>query len=267
MNLAERSIGLFDSGIGGLTVVRALREKLPHESMIYIGDTLNVPFGSKPRHRLQTLSYRLIGYLLGRGVKAIVIACNTSTSAIFPEAQKDFQTPIIGPIRAGAEEAIRCSRGGRIGLLATEGTVKNGAYQDFINRLNPQASIIPQAAPGLVEAVEKGQITSPETVQLVKQYLTVFNGKIDTLILGCTHYPFLKNIIKPYLDDKVQMVDPAERLAEQVKHFLEQRQAINNGPGNYEFWATDIGKINHFFLQRACNELDISSVKFKQLNL
>lgn len=267
MDSFEGSIGLFDSGIGGLTVVKALKEKLPQEKMIYIGDTLNVPFGSKSRHRLQTLSYRLIGYLLGRGVKLIVVACNTSTPAIFPEVQSDFKVPIIGPVKAGAEEACCRSRQKRIGLIATEGTVKSGLYQKLLQDLDPEIRVISQAAPGLVEAVEKGEINTPETVQLVKQYLEVFAGKIDTLILGCTHYPFLKVVMEPYLIGEVRIVDPAERLAEQVQAFLEQRQALNNGSGNCEFWATDVNKLNFTFLQKVSQELGISPVDFKQLNL
>lgn len=267
MNTYAGSIGLFDSGIGGLTVVKTLKEILPNEKLIYIGDTANLPFGPKPRQRLQTLSYRLIGYLLGRGVKLIVVACNTSTPAIFPEVMTDFKVPIIGPVKAGAEEAYFRSGQKRIGVIATEGTVRSGIYQKSLLELDPEIKVISQAAPGLVEAVERGEVDSPATIRMLQQYLSVFIGKIDTLILGCTHYPFLKPAIESILSEEVLLIDPAIRLAQQVKELLVQRQALNNGTGNYEFWATDVNKLKSTFLQRASKELGISPLDFKQLDL
>lgn len=268
MNLSQGFIGLFDSGVGGLSVIKALKKRLPAENFIYVGDTLKVPYGPKPRYRVQSLSYRLIGYLLGRGAKLIVVACNTATVAIFPEAKEDFKVPVVGPVEAGAKEAYNRSREKRIGLIATEGTIKSGVYQKVLQEIDPEVSIITQAAPGLVEAVEKGELNSPKTSQLVEHYLQVFRNKIDTLILGCTHLPFLKGVIEQHLEGEVQIVDPAERLAEEVATILEQQQALNkNVTGSYELWVTDASKLNSVFWEKAREELDIAELQFQQLKL
>jgi len=264
----QGSIGLFDSGVGGLSVVKAFKKRLPAENIIYVGDTLKVPYGPKPRYRVQSLSYRLIGYLLGRGAKLIIVACNTATAAVFPEANEDFKATIIGPIEAGAKEAYHRSREKRIGIIATEETVKSGVYQKVLQEIDSRVSIITQAAPGFVEAVENGELNSLKTLQIAEHYLQVFRNKIDTLILGCTHFPFLKGVIEQHLEGEVQIIDPAERLAEEVAAILEQRQALNkNVTGSYEFWATDASKLNFAFLEKAREELDIAELQFQQLKL
>lgn len=261
-------IGIFDSGIGGLTVLKQLKKRMPFESMEYIGDTLNVPYGHKSRERIQSLSYRLIGYLLGKGAKIIVVACNTATAAILPEASGDFQVYIVGPVNSGARDAYSKSSSKRIGVIATESTIGSGIYQKILREIDHDVKVYTQSAPGLVDLVEKGETHGAEASKAVECYLEGFNNKIDTLILGCTHFPFLRKVIEDYLAERgIEIIDPAESLAQNVKSILVQNKLLssNEKPPSYNYWATDVNKLNKVFLQKIENEWNVSSIIFKQL--
>lgn len=270
MDTSKECIGVFDSGIGGLSVFKELKKKLPGESMLYIGDTLHIPYGPKPREKVQRLSYRLMGYLCGQGTKLVVAACNTANAAIIPEAISDFKTPVVGPIHAGAAAAYRVSKTKRIGVVATEGTINSGFYQKVLRDMDPRVEVITQAAPGFVDAVERGETGGPYIAKLVDHYLCIFNKKIDTLILGCTHFPFLKPAIEHYFaDSSIEIIDPAVGLAHEVACLLEENGLLarKNQPVEYAFYATYIDKLNPAFLEIVRQELNLPSIQFKQLKI
>ena len=209
----KRPIGIFDSGVGGLTVLKALRRKLPHRDFIYLGDTARVPYGRKPAAMVAEFAYGITEFLLEADVEGVVIACNTASAAALPELAQHFSIPIWGVIEPGVEAAARMTRSGRVGVIGTKGTIGSGAYQ---RRLEQRGlAVWARACPMLVHVVEEGLANSPESELLLHHYL---DGRveIDTLILGCTHYPLLHDAIQRVVGDSVSLVDSAEALAQAV---------------------------------------------------
>lgn len=255
-----KPIGLFDSGLGGLTVLKAIRDILPNQNIIYLADHAHVPYGVKDRSHVQRLSYGLTGYLLGQGVKMVVIACNSATGAMFPEAKEDFSIPILGPIFPASKESLLKSPNKKIGILATTGTIKGGYYQKVLKDLEEGVELVCQDAPKLVELVERGQFIGEEVEGIVEGYLTPFKGKIDTLILGCTHFPYFLSIIKEALLH-VNIIDPAIPLAREVFQLLRQGDSIG-GEGEIRFLSTDPKGISPKALEPLKERLKLSSLSF-----
>ncbi len=208
-----RPIGVFDSGVGGLTVLEALRRKLPNQDFIYVGDTARVPYGRKPKDMVRGFAYGIAGFLLRQDVAGIVVACNTASAAALPDLAADMPVPVWGVIEPGIEAARRTTRTGRVGVIGTKGTIAAGVYQRRLEALGLQ--VWAQACPLFVHLVEEGLSDSPEAEVVARHYL---EGRpdIDTLILGCTHYPLLRPVLQRVAGDAVTLVSSADVTAELV---------------------------------------------------
>ena len=207
----NRPIGIFDSGIGGLTVVNALVKLLPHEVIIYVGDTARVPYGNKSPERIRKYSEEITRWLIQQGCKMVVIACNTASSYALDSLKLKFDVPIIGVINPGVEIAAQITQNHRIGVLGTYGTIKSDSYGQALRRLNKNIVVISQACPLFVPLAEEGWVSGEVPKIIAKTYLeNIIESNVDTLILGCTHYPLLKPTIKKVIDKKVNLVDSGE---------------------------------------------------------
>lgn len=216
------SLGVFDSGVGGLTVVRALRELLPNESIVYLGDTARLPYGSKSPDTIRRFAVEDTQFLLNREVKAVVVACNTATAHALPHLQNTFRMPVIGVVEPGVEATLADANAQRVGIIATAGTIRSCAYQHAIAMQRPDVLIEAMATPLLVPFVEEGWIDHPALKSVLREYLKPMLDKgIDTLVLGCTHYPLLVPVLKRMLGAKVRLVDSASTCAAHVQRTLE----------------------------------------------
>jgi len=217
----DSPIGIFDSGIGGLTVAHALFERVPHEATIYFGDTARVPYGPKSPATVRRYSLEILEWLLGQKVKAVVVACNTSSAHALEALQHQSGVPVIGVIEPGARAAVEATRGGPIGIIGTAGTVASGAYPRAIRNIDPSARVSQVACPLFVPLVEEGWFNHPAAELIANEYLrTLMTTGIDTLVLGCTHYPLLKPLLSRVLGDEVVLIDSAEETARTVRTML-----------------------------------------------
>ena len=219
----DAPLGVFDSGIGGLTVARALFERLPHEAVLYFGDTARVPYGPKSPETVRRYSAEILAYLLGRGVKAVVVACNTSTAHALDHLRAHAPVPVVGVIEPGARAAAAASRSGKIGVIGTAGTVASGAYERAIQAVRPDATVISAACPLFVPLVEEGWFDHPAAELIAREYLEPLRrAGVDTVVLGCTHYPLLKPLLQRVLGG-VRLIDSAEETATEVVKELAAR--------------------------------------------
>lgn len=238
-------IGVFDSGVGGLTVAREIMRQLPNERIIYFGDTARVPYGSKSQETITRYSRQIIHFLESKGVKAIVVACNTASAFALEEIRPEMKMPIIGVVKPGAKVAAETTVNGRIGVIGTEGTVGSQIYTEMIHRHNPRAVVMGKACPLFVPLVEEGWLKDPVTIEVAKRYLASFQeSDIDTLILGCTHYPLLRSTIRKIMGERVNLVNPAYETAQELKRLLHQHQISNDGKAKiasvmYQFYVSD----------------------------
>lgn len=230
MNAAP--LGVFDSGIGGLTVARALFERLPKESVIYFGDTARVPYGPKSPETVRRYSAEILAFLLKRGVKAVVVACNTSTAHALASLKEHSPVPVVGVIEPGARAAVAATQTGTIGVIGTAGTIASGAYERAIKTLRPSARVHAQACPLFVPLVEEGWFDHPATELIAREYLAPLKG-VDVLVLGCTHYPLLKTLLARVMGPGVTLVDSAEETAKAVAAELEAGGLLAGG-GSHE---------------------------------
>lgn len=238
----NRPIGVFDSGLGGLTVVKELIRELPCEDIVYFGDTARVPYGSKSKETIVRFTLDNILFLLNQNVKLIVIACNTSSSIALPKIKEYFGVPLIGVIEPGAKEAIRVTRNNRIGVIGTEATVKSKSYQEKIKELSKKANVFVKACPLFVPLVENGHTNSKFTIDIAKFYLAEFKkNDIDTVVLGCTHYPLLKASITEVLGKDIVLVDSAKVVAQEVKKLLDcmNIKSSSKTPSKQRFYVSD----------------------------
>jgi glutamate racemase len=216
-------LGVFDSGIGGLTVARALFECLPRESVIYFGDTARVPYGPKSPDTVRRYSGEILAYLLHRGVKAVVVACNTSTAHALDSLKERSPVPVVGVIEPGARAAVRVSTSGNIGVIGTAGTIASGAYERAIKAGRPDASIAARPCPLFVPLVEEGWFEHPATELIARQYLEPLQrAGVDALVLGCTHYPLLKPLLTRVMGPSVTLIDSGEETANAVRREIAQ---------------------------------------------
>src|SRR5205809_3521445 len=232
MNAAP--LGVFDAGIGGLTVARALFERLPQESVIYFGDTARVPYGPKAPDTVRRDIGEILAYLLQRGVKAVVVACNTSTAHALTYLKERSSVPVVGVIEPGARAAVAATRTGTIGVIGTAGTIASGAYERAIKAMRADALVHSQACPLFVPLVEEGWFEHPAAELIAREYLEPLKrAKVDVLVLGCTHYPLLKPLLARVMGPDVKLVDSAEETATAVSRQLERLDLLSNG-GNHE---------------------------------
>lgn len=223
-------IGLFDSGLGGLTVVRQLHKVLPSESTIYFADQKNVPYGPRTDEEVCGFSVKIAQYLVSEGAKAVVIACNTATAVGLEAAQAAVDVPVIGVIPAGATLAVRTTTSKRVGVIATEKTIKTQAYNKAIGQMDAEAQVFGQACPLFTPLIEAGMKANWDAlIQAAHEYLAYFGDKnVDTLVLGCTHYPLLAEVIGSIMGPKVQLVDPAVEAVRMVRTALEGRDGLSD---------------------------------------
>ena len=234
-------IGIFDSGFGGLTVMSAINKVLPSENLIYFGDTAHVPYGTKSQNVILKFSKEIVSFLIKNRVKLIIVACNTASALALPVLEKTLKVPIIGVIAPGARAAIDASKNFRIGIIGTEGTIGSKSYPKAINKL-AKAKIYQQACPLLVPLVEEGWIDEEITDRTVKKYIKpLLAKKIDTLVLGCTHYPLLRKTLERNLDKNIILVDSATSTALEVKRILDKKSllASKNGKKYLKFYVSD----------------------------
>jgi glutamate racemase len=235
-------IGIFDSGIGGLTVARAIYERLPGESTIYFGDTARVPYGPKSPETVRRYSREILHWLLGQGVKAVVIACNTSTAHALGTLQAESPVPVIGVIDPGSKAAVGATGGGPIGVIGTAGTIASNAYARAIHNLAPQLRVEQRACPLLVPLVEEGWFEHRAAELIAEDYLAPLRmAAVDVLVLGCTHYPLLKPLLSRVMGPGVRLIDSAEETARAVAATLEERHlaAPAGGPVYHRFVVSD----------------------------
>ncbi len=240
-------IGVFDSGVGGLTVAREIMRQIPNEKIVYFGDTARVPYGSKSKDTITRFSRQIVRFLETQEVKAIVVACNTASAYALDELEKEVDIPIIGVVRPGAKVAAEATKNGKIGVIATEGTISSGIYSSYIKQIKKDAKVIGKACPLFVPLVEEGLWEDPVTDEIARRYLTEFSEQdkdIDTLILGCTHYPLIRSTLGRIIGDKVTLVNPAYETARELKELLIEKDLLNDkelglGDNRYQFFVSD----------------------------
>jgi glutamate racemase len=241
---ADRSaspVGVFDSGLGGLTVAHAIMRQLPSESLIYFGDTARVPYGPKSPDTVRRYSREISAFLIEQGVKAIVVACNTATAHALPALREELDVPVIGVVEPGARAAVRATRTGHIGVIGTTGTIRSQAYVRAIHAEAPDARVTALACPLFVPLVEEGWTNHEAAHLIAEEYLAPFvKDRIDTLVLGCTHYPLLKPLIGEIIGRSVRLIDSAEETAADTRRMLAANDLdAADGEGEYRFIASD----------------------------
>ncbi|MDD6812733.1 MAG: glutamate racemase [Lachnospiraceae bacterium] len=243
--LCNAPIGVFDSGVGGLTVAREIMRQLPNERIVYFGDTARVPYGSKSRETVTRFSRQIVRFLQTQNVKAIVVACNTASAYALDDLEKEVDIPIIGVVKPGAKAALEATRNGRIGVIATEATIGSGIYKRYIEKCDSNVNVIGKACPLFVPLAEEGLWEDPVTDEIARRYLTeLIDIDIDTLILGCTHYPLLRSTVAKIMGDKVTLVNPAYETARELKELLEKEGLESQkrpelGTELYRFFVSD----------------------------
>ncbi len=243
--LCNAPIGVFDSGVGGLTVAREIMRQLPNERIVYFGDTARVPYGSKSRETVTRFSRQIVRFLQTQNVKAIVVACNTASAFALDELEKEVDIPIIGVVKPGAKTALEATHNGKIGVIATEATIGSGIYKRYIEVNDSSVSVIGKACPLFVPLAEEGLWEDPVTDEIARRYLAeLIDIDIDTLILGCTHYPLLRSTVAKIMGDKVTLVNPAYETARELKELLEKeglesRKRPELGTELYQFFVSD----------------------------
>ena len=241
----EKPIAVFDSGLGGLTVFREILRQLPDENLIYFGDTARVPYGSKSRETIIHYTEQILNFLRTKEVKAIVVACNTVSAYALEELKDRVEVPIIGVVKPGAYAAVKQTKTRRIGVMGTEGTVRSGLYPTYIHEIDPSVLVFQKPCPLIVPLVEEGLWEDPLTTEAVRRYTRVFSEEhIDTVIMGCTHYPLVRDTIRKVLGDDVTLVNPAYETTAALRRVLEEKGLLRTmdapvtGPP-YRFYVSD----------------------------
>lgn len=253
----NRSIGVFDSGLGGLTAVKEIMELFPNESIVYFGDTGRVPYGTRSRETILKYTYDDINFLLSKDVKMIVIACGTASSAALPHIKDEFNVPIFGVVDAACYEAARVTKNKKVGIIGTPATIKSGAYEKYINEYDSEIQTFANGCPLFVPLVENGHFDTPVTKLLIEEYLKdIRDAGVDTLILGCTHYPLLRKAIGEYMGSGVTLVSPGEQVAQYLKKKLtdETRHDDTKDENQYSYYVSDciesFEELGSIFLER-----------------
>ena len=245
MDEMNAPIGVFDSGVGGLTVVKEIMRQLPAESLVYFGDTARVPYGSKSQKTVCKYSKQIVRFLQTKQVKAIVVACNTASALALDEIRADIEIPIIGVVEPGPIMAANTTRTNNIGIIGTESTIKSGVYSKYLHKINPEITVVSKACPLFVPLVEEGLWEDRVTEDIAGRYLHEFKEyDIDSLILGCTHYPLLKRTIGREVGENVKLVNPAYETAKSLKLLLAENNLLNtlgieDEEPTYDYYVSD----------------------------
>jgi glutamate racemase len=242
MNNREGPIGIFDSGVGGLTVFRAVERRLPNESLIYLGETARIPYGTRSVATVERYALEDAAFIQSKNVKAIVIACNTASALAAERLARECEVPVIGVIQPGARRAVEQTKSGYVGVIATEATVSSGAYERAMLAIREGMEIISRACPLFVPLAEEGWIDHPVTRQVAEEYLVEMrNTRLDTLVLGCTHYPILRPVIEQVMGARLSFIDSGEAVADELARLLEERglARASTEPRTEQFYVTD----------------------------
>lgn len=238
----NRPLGFFDSGVGGVSVLTALSRRLPGEDVIYFGDTAHVPYGNKRAEDLLAYGQGILDFMLRQEVKAVVVACNTASSMVLGELKDRYASlPMIGMVRSGARAAVKATKNHRIGVIATENVVQSAAYTSYIQNEDCTYQVFEQACPTLVPLIEAGIVRGGQVRQDVTRYVTpLLEQKIDTLVLGCTHYLFMDEVIREVAGGEINLVDPAEETIEEMARVLKKKELLRTDatPGTYRFYVS-----------------------------
>ena len=268
----NKPIGIFDSGVGGLTVYKELKKTLPEERFLYLGDTARLPYGTKSAETIVKYSLQSGRFLLSQGVKLLVVACNTASSYAMEAMVEEFDVPVIGVIPSGVRRALQTTRNGRVAVIATESTVASGSYQEMLKQGMPGAAVFAKSCPLFVPLVEDGWLDHPVTEQVASIYLEAFKPEnVDTLILGCTHYPMIKGVVSRAMGASVQLVDSAESLAGEIRQILLalglERRPDPGETAEDAFFVTDsvarFRKVAEIFLSRSIE--NVQSIDLQNL--
>jgi len=242
-----RAIGVFDSGVGGLTVLHECLVGLPHENYIYLGDAANFPYGPKPLAEVRRLAFWAVDLLVKKGVKLIIIACNSAAAAALPQLQAAFGTPIIGVVMPGARGAVQETRNRRVGIMATEATIRSNAYQQALQALDAGLEVFPVPCPRLAPLIQAGDVFSEDTENAAREYTAALkDAAVDTVILGCTHYPLITPMLRRLLGSRVALINSAEETMREVTEILDRKGMANSvsREGDYQFLST--GDVEEF---------------------
>lgn len=258
--MLERAIGVIDSGVGGLTVVHELMRQLPKEQLIYLGDTARCPYGPRTKEEVQEFTWEMVDFLLTKNIKMLVIACNTATAFTLKDLNEKLDIPVIGVIQPGARAAINFTKNNQVGIIGTEGTVKSGAYTDALQKIKTDIQVTALACPEFVPMVEKGILSGDYAKRVVNKSLYPLNRykQMDTLILGCTHYPLLKNTIQEVIGEDVTIISSSEETARETSTILDVHHILNKEDQIpvHQFYAT--GDLDIF--------IEIAKTIFKEAN-
>lgn len=267
---ADAPIGVFDSGVGGLTVARAIRDQLPNESMIYVADTANTPYGPRPLAEVRRFALEILDELVAQGVKMLVIACNTASAAVLRDAYERYDVPVVEVIRPTVLSAMSTTKNKQIGLIGTEGTIKSRAYDDMFS-LRPEIQLTTQACPKFVDLVEAGRTSGEDVLAIAKDYLApLMQQNIDTLVLGCTHYPFLRGAIREVVGSHVTLVSSDIETANLVYHVLTEHELlrpIDLGEPILRYEATGADTEEFMELANRMLGIDIDQVKLRNTGM
>jgi glutamate racemase len=272
LKASNRAIGLLDSGVGGLTVAREIFKLMPEENIIYYGDTLHLPYGPKDLNLLKEYVEKIIQYLIEeKKVKAVIIACNTATSAALDYVKKRFDIPIFGMIKSAAVKAVELSCDQKIAIIGTEGTVNSLSYQNEILKINSEAQLFAKACPGFVNLVEEGKFDGQQVQETAQAYLlSLLEADVDSLILGCTHFPYLTPVLSRIMGDDVRLINPAYEMALEVKNTLTKMRLIkksDNISNEHKFIVSDKNRISEKFLEHGRKFLNLEELNFKEENI
>jgi glutamate racemase len=267
----ERAIGVIDSGVGGLTVANELMRQLPNEQLIYVGDTARCPYGPRSKEEVLKFTGELVDYLLGKNIKMLVIACNTATAFTLQHLQEKLSIPVVGVIQPGARAAIKYTENNHISVIATEGTVKSEAYVKAIENINPDILVNTLACPLFVEMIEQGVLSGNKAKRVVENTLYPINKttQMDTLILGCTHYPLIKDVIQSAVGEHVKVISSSEETARETSTVLDVHQLLNNRETLpvHQFYTTGELGIFKELSNRIFREDNLKSVRMEKVSL
>lgn len=233
-------IGVFDSGVGGLTVAKEIMRQLPGESLVYFGDTARVPYGSKSKKTVCKYSRQIVKFLLTKKVKAIVIACNTASALARSELEQMVEIPIVDVVQPGVKMAAESTKNHNIGIIGTESTIKSGIYEQYLHKINPEITVVSKACPLFVPLVEEGLLEDRVTEDIVSRYLhDMKEYEIDALVLGCTHYPLLRGVIGREMGEGVKLVNPAYETAKSLKELLKSENLLADAKVSHHYFVSD----------------------------
>lgn len=265
MEKKNNAIGIFDSGIGGLTVVKEIINILPDEKLLYLGDTARVPYGIKSKDTVIKYARSNARFLLSKGIKILVVACNTASAYSLETLNEELSIPVIGVIGPGAKKAALCTKNGNIAVIGTPSTIRSGAYSDAISRINPDLNVYSMACPLFVPLAEEGWHNGEITKQIIEAYLEdILKKGIDVMILGCTHYPLLKSAIQEVAGKSVLLVDSAEEIAREISDSINKENNSEIINSDNEFYLTDVSesfiRIAGTFLGEELNEVNLTDL-------